>query len=209
MIVQIGLHNYDFIYSKPGLYDQLLYDELRCASPTVVTQALLHSAAKTGVTAEHLRCLDIGAGPGNVGELLAKAGASLVVNVDKNPLAKTECARVRPKTYNDYFVLDLHKPFSLKRYKFNALTLVAALSHEHIPVPAIEETIKVLEPSAFIATCIGEQHLDQDTPLSRLVWRFVGGLGFRLHHFERYRHRFTCDGRELYYYCIVTRKEGK
>ena len=217
MVVQIGLHNYDFIYSKPGLYDQLLYDTLKCQSPRVVVAALAKSIRRLGQNPSQLTYLDIGAGPGNVGEEINKIGARRITNVDIHALAYQEAHLTRRDSFDEYYVVDLSDRVRVTQTlgenyypqcvpSYDCLTMVAALSHDHIPIEGIETALDLVKSGGFIATCIGEDQLDQDTPLSRLMWQFVGGLGFRLHHFKRYRHRFTADGRELLYYCIVTQK---
>lgn len=217
MIVQVGLHNYDFIYNHPGLYDQLLYGELECQSPRIVVDKLVSCLRKSGLSTTNLSTLDIGSGPGNVGEILDKAKFKWIENLDINPLAKLECERQRPETYDAYHVADLCNPIELLNEvganiypqahpTYDCLTMVAALSHDHIPVRGIRNAIKMLAPDGWVATCIGENVLDSGGELAKLMWEFIGGINFKLHHFERYRHRFAVDGRELMYYCIITRR---
>src|SRR5215212_9466665 len=45
---RIRFHDYHEIYTLPGLYEQLFYDELKCVSPTVLTELLTETMAETG-----------------------------------------------------------------------------------------------------------------------------------------------------------------
>ena len=61
-------HDYDAIYDRPGLYEQLFYERLRCSSPEVVTTRLARALKHEGETLETHRVLDLGAGNGIVAD---------------------------------------------------------------------------------------------------------------------------------------------
>jgi hypothetical protein len=65
---QIRFHDYDQLYSVPGLYEKVIYDVLRCDSPHVVRNLLEAELADAAAPADELRVLDLGAGNGMVGE---------------------------------------------------------------------------------------------------------------------------------------------
>src|SRR5829696_6970827 len=104
---RIRFHDYNEIYNLPGLYEQLFYDELKCVSPTVLTELLTDTMAETGVDPGTIDALDIGAGNGMVGEELAKRGIRSIVGVDIIQEAADAAERDRPDVYDDYFVDDL------------------------------------------------------------------------------------------------------
>src|SRR4051812_43406161 len=104
---RIRFHDYHEIYSVPGLYEQLFYDELKCQSPKVLTELLTDTMAETGVDPGTIDALDIGAGNGMVAEELVKRGIRSVVAVDIIEEAADAAERDRPDVYDDYHVADL------------------------------------------------------------------------------------------------------
>ena len=44
---RLRFHDYDEIYKRPGLYEQLFYERLRCNSPTKVALSLIHISEPT------------------------------------------------------------------------------------------------------------------------------------------------------------------
>src|SRR4051794_18310401 len=129
---KIRFHDYDEIYSVPGLYECLFYQHLACCSPQVVRGLLEDALRDAGVPASTLRVLDLGAGNGMVGEELADLGADLIAGVDLLPEAAAAAKRDRPGVYDDYHVLDLTElsdgvRSELRDHRFNALVSVAAL----------------------------------------------------------------------------------
>lgn len=38
--VKLRFHDYDQVYSRPGLYEQIFYERLKCTSPQKVTELL-------------------------------------------------------------------------------------------------------------------------------------------------------------------------
>ena len=54
---KIRLHDYDVIYSKPDLYEQLFYERLKCQSPVKVSEILKHSLSQSEYNFSELRVL--------------------------------------------------------------------------------------------------------------------------------------------------------
>jgi hypothetical protein len=79
---KILLHDYDRIFSVPGLYEQVVCDRLKCQSPTTVVEVLRDSISQSSDHPNSLRVLDLGAGNGMVGEALKKLGVSRLVGAD-------------------------------------------------------------------------------------------------------------------------------
>ncbi|MGH3620191.1 MAG: class I SAM-dependent methyltransferase, partial [Sciscionella sp.] len=106
---ELRFHDYHEIYDIPGLYERLFYEVLECNSPKVVCGLLGKELEETGVTADALRILDLGAGNGIVAEELHAIGIPYVVGADIIPEASAAAERDRPEAYADYHVVDIAK----------------------------------------------------------------------------------------------------
>ena len=177
---KIRFHDYDEIYSIPGLYEFLFYEHLECCSPQVVCGLLEDQLTGAGVPASTLRVLDLGAGNGMVGEELADLGAEMITGVDLLPEAAAAAERDRPGVYDDYHVLDLTELSDARRRelrgrRFNALVSVAALGFGDIPPRAFAEAFNLVSDGGWIAFNIKEHFLDDGEPtgFSRLIGRLL------------------------------------
>ena len=56
---KILFHDYDRIFSKPGLYEQLFYERLKCTSPKKVSELLHNSLTSEWISCSELRVLDL------------------------------------------------------------------------------------------------------------------------------------------------------
>ena len=104
---RIRFHDYHEVYSVPGLYEQLFYEELECRSPQTICDLLGEALRAVDADPADLVVFDIGAGNGMVGEELARLGVGSVVGVDIIEKAAEATERDRPGVYDDYYVLDL------------------------------------------------------------------------------------------------------
>ena len=68
---RLRFHDYAEIYNRPGLYEQIFYDRLRCKSPAVVTELLHKAQQSSDKNFSELRVLDLGAGYGGSARYLA------------------------------------------------------------------------------------------------------------------------------------------
>jgi predicted TPR repeat methyltransferase len=212
---RVRFHDYDELYSFPGLYEQLFYDRLKCKSPEKVVQILKHALQSEPWLFNELRILDLGAGNGIVGQELQKQGVARIVGTDILPAAREAAMRDRPGVYDEYYDLDLTKPTKAQRellqtWNFNCLVTVAALGFGDIPVRAFWEAFNLVEDGGWIAFNIKETFLDSDdtSGFSQFIKQLILTSHLDLYHLERYRHRLSIDGKPLYYFGIAARKNS-
>jgi predicted TPR repeat methyltransferase len=209
---RIRFHDYHEIYSLPGLYEQLFYDELKCVSPTVLTELLTETMGETGVDPGTIDALDIGAGNGMVGEELVKRGIRSAVGIDIIEEAADAAERDRPDVYDDYFVADLTDlppalARSLEDRKFTCMTTAAALGFGDIPPLAFAVALNLLADDAWVAFTIKDRFLDdEESGFSTLVNRLCDTGRLEVLAQRKYRHRMAVDGRELHYIAVVARR---
>lgn len=209
---KIRFHDYDQIFSRPGLYEQLFYQRLCCVSPQKSSEVVHKVLEDNHVDIHELRVLDLGAGNGMVGELF---DAARMVGVDILPEAKTACERDRPHAYDSYYVTDLSVPKEsvfkeFEQWQINCLLCIAALGYGDIPVPAFANAFNLVEKDGWVAFNIKESFLTEDdkSGFSSLVKHLMLTDTLKVHHLERYRHRISIDGRPLFYYLLVGRKHN-
>lgn len=210
---RIEFHDYAAIYKHPGLYEQLFYDRLKCNSPRKLSDLLHAVVLGDGGDPTRLRVLDVGAGNGMVGELLVGQGVARVVGVDIIAEAGEACWRDRPGAYDAYYVADLTRlepemEADLREWRFDAMTVVAALGFGDIPVPAFAAAWNLISADGWVAFNIKESFLDStDTSgFSRLIKRLIHNDYLKLHHLDRYRHRLSVEGHQLHYYAVIGHK---
>jgi predicted TPR repeat methyltransferase len=209
---RIRFHDYDEIYSVPGLYERIFYDALKCCSPQAVI-GLLAEQLRAG---ELLRTFDVGAGNGMVAEQLDMVGSELIVGVDIIPEAEMAAERDRPGLYEAYYTLDLtnippeiHKELSARR--FNCLVTVAALGFGDIPPEAFAAAFNLVEDGAWVAFNIKSRFLNDDsekTGFAELINTMLDDGTLELCAEREYRHRLSISGAPLNYVAIVARKRS-
>lgn len=211
----IRFHDYDEIYKVPGLYEFLFYERLKCCSPEVVRALLEEELETEDVDPASLRVLDLGAGNGMVGEELANLGVGSIVGIDLLPEASAAAQRDRPRTYEDYFVLDLTelseaRRRDLRRHRFNSLVTVAALGFGDIPPLAFAEAFNLVADGGWIAFNIKEDFLDDGHPsgFSKLIGRLLESGIVEKKAEKVYCHRLSTTGEELDYVAIVGTKRS-
>jgi ubiquinone/menaquinone biosynthesis C-methylase UbiE len=213
---RIRFHDYDRIYSVPGLYEQLFYDRLKCQSPKKVTQILQSALAQSQECISELRVLDLGAGNGMMGEALAKDhGISRLVGADIISEAREATERDRPGLYDDYYVADfcnlddgLRK--EIASWQFNCMTTVAALGFGDIPTKAFIEAFNIIRSEGWVAFNIKETFLDvsDQTGFSKTIRELILSEYLDIYHLERYRHRLSMEGEALPYFAVAGRKNA-
>lgn len=210
---KIRLHEYDRLYRMPGLYEQVVYERLKCQSPSIVTEVLKYTLSQSGQRLSELRVLDLGAGNGIVGEELKKHGVSRLIGIDIIPEARDATERDRPGVYDAYYVMDLCSLTAEERDEIvswspECLISVAALGFGDIPPRAFLEAFNLISAQGWVAFNIKETFLDRsdNSGFSILIRELISSKYLDLYHLQRYRHRLSLEGRPLYYFALGGKK---
>ena len=209
---RLRFHDYDEIYKRPGLYEQLFYERLRCNSPAKVADLLQRALNTVREPVTELRVIDLGAGNGMMGEVLKREGVARLVGADIIPEARDAAYRDRSTVYDDYYIddfanLDADVLDELREWRFDCLTCVAALGFGDIPPRAFFNAMKLVRTDGWLAFNIKETFLDhtEHTGFSRLVRELIFSKYLDIYHLELYRHRLSMEGTQLFYYALVGR----
>jgi SAM-dependent methyltransferase len=212
----IRFHDYDEIYSVPGLYERIFYDHLECRSPAEVVGLLGEQMRSAGEDPAELSALDVGAGNGIVGEELRALGARALVGVDILPEAAEAAERDRPGVYDDYLVCDLTALGDDERERLcaespNCLTTVAALGFDDMPPEAFEQAYALIADGGWVAFNIKADFLDGDdsTGFRQLIARMIASGELEECDRRRYRHRLSMQSDPLEYVAMVGRKRRR
>lgn len=210
---RIRLHDYDRIFEVPGLYEQVVYERLKCRSPATVVEVLRDSVSQSDCHYNELRVLDLGAGNGMVGEELKKQGVARLIGVDIIPEAQVATERDRPGVYDAYYVMDFTaltdaQRAELKTWSLDCLVSVAALGFGDIPPEAFIQAFNMIGDDGWVAFNIKETFLDRtdDSGFSQLIRELLFSEYLDLYHLRRYRHRYSIEGEPLYYFAVGGKK---
>jgi predicted TPR repeat methyltransferase len=210
---RVRFHDYEEIYSIPGLYERLIYERLCCESPRVVAQTLAREIERRSIDPQSLRVLDLGAGNGIVGEELAEVGVGHLVGVDIIDAAAKAAQRDRPGLYDDYLVADLDALDERSRRRLaerdlNAVVCVAALGFGDIPPSIFCEALRQVSTPGLVAFTIKDAFLAEDDPtgFSLLIDELVRDGKISVLARERYRHRLSWAGEPLHYVAVLAEK---
>jgi len=212
---KIRLHDYDTMYSTPGLYEQVVYERLKCHSPSKVRDVLRSTIAQSEQRFTERRVLDFGAGNGIAGEVLHEDGVARIVAVDIIPEAREATERDRPEVYDAYYVADFcnltdEQREELSSWSLDCLLSVAALGFGDIPPRAFMEAFNLVDENGWVAFNIKESFLDRSdtTGFSKLIRELMFSSYLKIYHLERYRHRLSVDGKPIYYYAVGGKKRS-
>lgn len=212
---RVRFHDYDQIYARPGLYEQLFYERLKCTSPQKVGEILKESLDENGRNFTELRVLDLGAGNGMVGDVLKSYGVARIVGADIIPEAKEACLRDRPFVYDEYYVADFTNlspelEDEIDDWSINCLTSVAALGFGDIPPRAFLQAVNFVRDGGWVAFNIKETFLDNSdqSGFSRLIRELIFSEYLNVHHLQRYQHRLSMEGVPLFYFALVAEKKA-
>ena len=213
---RIRFHDYDKVFSIPGLYEKLFYDELKCCSPSYVVGLFKDVAGEWGTKLSELKVLDVGAGNGMVGDELRHRGVDKVVGIDIIEEAKNAAQRDRPDVYDDYRVADLTDlpradENKLKQHDLNCMTTVAALGYGDIPPAAFLKALDLISTPAWLAFNIKEDflHESDQSGFSRLIRHMIQQDYIQPQCYRRYRHRMSITGEPLHYIAMIAKKHKR
>ena len=211
---RLRIHDYADIYRVPGLYEALVYDKLECTSPPRLADLMASVLTDWPGEARNLRVLDLGAGNGIMAEELRRIGVGHVVGLDLLPEAALAARRDRPEVYDDYVVVDLTElpkgeEERLEASRLDCLVTAAALGFGDIPPEAFAEAFNLIATKGWLAMTIKEDFLDphgDDSGFARLLRSLIGTGIIEIQAHQRYCHRLSIDGEQLFYLAVVARK---
>jgi hypothetical protein len=201
-VEELRLHDYERLYSLPGLYEQIVQERLRCRSPSEIASMLAAAADRIGWDRAQVRVIDVAAGNGVSGEALAAEGLRAVLGTDIVPAARAAALRDRPSLYDQYLTLDLlaltaGEERVIRELGANALSCVAPVGEhsQQLPPPALAAAVGLLAPDALVAYMYD---LTFGTPDAITPAFWTERLGASTHAEElerrRYVHRYTVGG---------------
>ena len=206
------VHDYDALYSVPGLYEALVYELLDCRSVTRLSNLMKITLEDHGADPSDLRVLEIGAGNGCMAEELRNIGVDWITGVDILPEARAAMKRDRPHTYDAYIVDDLTKPADKTQAhlekEFNCLTVVAALGFGDIPPKAFATAFNAISDEGWVAMTIKEDFLatSDSSGYSGMLGKAIDAEAIRPKAQARIRHRKSLAGEPLFYTAMVGQK---
>ena len=198
-VEEVALHDYARVYSLPGVYEQIVSEDLGCRSPARLAQLLGSALDDLGRDRASTRVIDVAAGNGVSGEALRAAGMGGrgLIGTDILPEARVAALRDRPDVYSEYLTLDLTaltdaQSEHLRGRHAGALCCVAPVGAGGVPPQAIAAVSALLGDDALLVAMYDPRAAAPD-PLTDAFWSAHGIAGERLHH-ERYLHRFLVTG---------------
>lgn len=210
---RLRFHSYAEFFSRPGLYEYVFYDLLKCCSPKRVTTMLAQWLEESGGSPSDHRVLDLGAGNGMLAEELRKHGFKEILGVDLLPEAKAAAERDRPRVYTDYLVRDLvaYEEDTRRRileFRPTLLCCVAALGFGDIPPRAWFNAVSTIPKNGLLAFNIRADFLDVRYAFgfSELIRRMTSENVIRIESMQRYKHRLAVNGEPLWYTAIIATK---
>lgn len=200
---RMRIHEYERVFAVPGLYEEVVQHRLACRAPGIVAELMATGADALGWDRGDVRVLDLGAGNGVSGEALAAVGLRPVAGVDILPAARDAALRDRPGLYATYLAVDLTAlsdadARALGDLRPNAISIVGAVGHGHLPAAALSAALGLLSGEALLAYGM-EPSLDEPTAAAAAeVAELIDALREegRLRELQRrpYRHRLTAAG---------------
>lgn len=210
---KVRIHDYKELYSMPGLYEQVVYNILKCQSPRVIASLLRQQIIEDGIEPKDLNVIDMGAGNGIVAEELKNIGVDTIVGIDIIEEAKIAAKRDRPDVYNDYLVTDLAKADPqtinyLERMNINCVASVAAIGFGDIPPLTLANAIDIGSDDSWLALSIKEDFLNEidSSGISDLMYELVKEDIIEIKERRKYTHRKSISGNELKYDAIIAKK---
>ncbi|HEV2820986.1 MAG TPA: hypothetical protein VGW11_10810 [Solirubrobacteraceae bacterium] len=201
-VERMRLHDYERVYAIPGLYEEVVHHRLACLGPAVLADALVDAAGPDA------RVFDLGAGNGVVGSELRERGVEVLVGSDNIAAARDAAQRDRPGLYAEYLVgevQELDPPALVERHGLNALVCAGALGLGHITAEAFG-ALWAAFPAGAVFTASVHEDLAPPGGSDFGDWLANPPADTEILSRERFRHRLTMAGDELFYVAVVARK---
>jgi hypothetical protein len=200
----LRLHDYEQLYSFPGVYEQIVQERLGCRSPIELASMLAEAVDRLGWDRGDVRVLDIAAGNGVSGEALVAAGLGGrgLYGTDIVPVARDAALRDRPGLYGAYLTLDLlalteAERSAVIRLQANALSCVAPVGDHpsQLPPAALVAAAALLSADALVVYMHDPAPGVADAVTGDL-WAQGLGAGTEAQELTRrpYLHRYTVNG---------------
>lgn len=201
---RVGFHDYGELYAVPGLYDHVFGDLLGLRTAQTVVALYGDALLRLDRPAGGERALDLGAGNGVGGELLAGIGIARVIGLDIEPAARDAAERDRPGVYADYLIGDLDADPSLwTALRREGLTSVLALSSVGVDAISCQLLTRViaeaLTSDGVVAFAIA------DEIATGFLNELCRSLPLELIGTRRYVHRRRTDGSDHRATAVVAR----
>ncbi len=177
---RLRIHDYADLYQVPGLHEALVYDKLECNSPTRIADLIDSVLIDWPHDPSDLRVLDLGAGNGIMAEKLRRISVGHIVGLDLLPEAEMAAQRDRPGVYDDYVVADL--------------TALPDHARDHLEDARLNCLVTVA------ALGFG------DSGFARLIRRLIDEGIIEIQAHQRYCHRISIEGEQLFYLAVIARK---
>jgi len=216
---RVGFHDYEALYSVPGLYERVFYDELGMRSTAEVLRLYGQFLNTEELDPGRQSVLDLGAGSGIGGARLRELGVGCVVGLDLEPAAADAARRDHPGAYDDYLVGDLAGSADglvdrLAGHRLTAVLALAAIGVGHVPIRALEQALSVVAPGGVFAFAVHPVLLPgSDDPSGRDTGYpdFLAGLLDRSEELGRsaYVHRRRVDGTDDDAVALIARLPGQ
>lgn len=196
--VETGLHDYAALCDVPGLYEAVYFLRLGGRAPHLLAEALAHVVPPP--ERPNLQVLDVGAGTGVVGELLAAAGFRRIAGTDLEPASERAVRRDRGQVYDDLRTMDLTRPSDgdlawLRALAPQIVTIAGATGFGHLPVEALDAVTRALPPRGLLAVTIA-RGFEQEPELADHAALLLG-QAYRERTRREGLHRLTADGARL------------
>jgi hypothetical protein len=197
---ELRLHDYERLYSLPGVYETIVQERLGCVSPAKIASLLAAAVDDAGWSRADTRVIDVAAGNGVSGEALVHEGLRPVLGTDIVPSARGAALRDRPGLYGTYLTLDLlsltdEATADLRALRANVVSCVAPVGDAsgQVPTQALLTVAGLLAGDALVAYMHDPRVADEDVVTAELWRDRLGAEATELAR-ERYRHRRTVTG---------------
>jgi SAM-dependent methyltransferase len=206
---RIGLHDYQTIYKYPMLYEALLYETLKCRTPSEICNVLNKVWEDRDKSKLHM--LEIGAGSGIFAEYLRKeVGITDISGLDIYEEAKQAAERDRPSLYSSYYVCDLtdlqpEMLAELQGQQFNCIGVASATGWgNHIPLKGFEQAFDLLAPGGWFIFHVKPNDPDPEcVALNQWIGKKIDSKELDVRVRQSCFHRKGIDGTPIYYDVVV------